>query len=112
MKAEERIRDAADPAAAKLVELMQDKKVPHAVQLAAARDLLDRAGIGRGQAIEIKIDKWEQNLGGLVVDLVQEDIEDADVIEDTPPVLPPRPSGATRERRPRSNPEWRAKWKD
>lgn len=70
-KAEERIRDAADPAAAKIVQLMQNPKVPYVVQLAAARDLLDRAGISRNQTIGVEIRKFEGLVesGALLIDL-------------------------------------------
>lgn len=62
-RAEERIREAADPAAAKLVELISNKKVPYPVQLAAARDLLDRAGIGKTQPVlQVEVMPWQQDL--------------------------------------------------
>jgi len=92
-KAEERIAAAADPAAAKLVELMSSKKVPYPVQLAAAKDLLDRAGIGQEQAVTLTLKKWEQNIEGLIVDLPAssyDDVVDGEVVEPDPlPAAPP-----------------------
>lgn len=51
--ARQRILEAADLAAATLIGLMQDDTVPHAVRVTAARDLLDRAGEGAKQQIEV-----------------------------------------------------------
>jgi len=100
-KAQLRIMEAADPAAAKLVQLMQDKKVPPAVQLAAAKDLLDRAGITSTRALELTVTaRYEQVLPTLVVD-----IEDAEVVEEEPGpkdwvqrIEGPRPTGKRRRR--------------
>jgi hypothetical protein len=39
-RAQQRFLEASDKAAYRLVQMMQDKTVPPAVQLAAARDLL------------------------------------------------------------------------
>jgi hypothetical protein len=91
-KAEERIREAADPAAAKLVELMSSPEVPYNVQLQAARDLLDRAGISSAQPIQLEIKPWAQNLDGLLADTVVDVIE-GEVLEIAPApaeVAPPR----------------------
>ncbi len=52
-KARQRILAAADPAAAVLVALCLDDTTPPAVRLAAARDLLDRAGEGAKQQVEV-----------------------------------------------------------
>ncbi len=87
-KAEERIAAAADPAAAKLVELMSSRKVPYSVQLVAAKDLLDRAGVGKEQAVTLTLKKWEQDIEGLVVDLpapaYDDDIVDGEVVDSDP----------------------------
>ncbi len=95
-KAEERIAAAADPAAAKLVELMSSKKVPYSVQLAAAKDLLDRAGIGRERGVTVTLKKWEEGIDGLIVDLPpgnrydDDDVVDGEVVEPDPlPAAPP-----------------------
>lgn len=68
-KAEQRILAAADPAAAKLVQLMGDKRVPPQVQLAAARDLLDRAGLTKTSQVEVALRPFEVDILGLLVDV-------------------------------------------
>lgn len=60
-KAAERIALASDIAAERLVAMMQDPKVPHAVQLSAAKDLLDRAGLNAKTTIELDL-PWQQLL--------------------------------------------------
>lgn len=103
-KAEERILAAADPAAAKLVELMSSKKVPHNVQLAAARDLLDRAGIGtKGNTVELVVRRFEESLDEIYVDSgelaalrgkpdVDVEILEAELVDEQPS-SPPRRNG-------------------
>ena len=71
-RAEERIAAAADPSAAKLVELMQSDAVPYSVQLAAAKDLLDRAGIGTSKQVEVAMREFE-NFAGILVDVADDD---------------------------------------
>jgi hypothetical protein len=83
-RAQERIAEASDPAAKKLVDLMRDKKVPYSVQLAAAKDLLDRAGIGTEQAVTIEVKKWEAEFESMLVD-----VEDPGELEATALVLQP-----------------------
>lgn len=80
-KAEQRILEAADPAAAKIVALMHDKKVPYTVQLAAARDLLDRAGISKTQTVALELKRYERlaESGELIIDL---DLDDAEPVPD------------------------------
>ncbi|WIB33924.1 HGGxSTG domain-containing protein [Curtobacterium sp. MCSS17_005] len=86
-RAQQRILEASDKAAARLVELMQDAKVPYAVQLAAARDLLDRAQLAGKQEIEmgVTVSLLESNIEAAFV----YDLDDADVTE-----LPDEPGGA------------------
>lgn len=84
-KAQQRILAAADGAAAKLVALMQDKNVPAQVQLAAARDLLDRAGITSARAFEVEVTaKYEQVLTEVVYDLDDGDAVEAVVVDEPP----------------------------
>ena len=68
-RAQQRILEASDQAAYRLVQMMQDTKIPPAVQLAAARDLLDRAGLGAKQevSIELEVPSWEASLQELFV---------------------------------------------
>ncbi len=71
-KAAERILGAADLAAKRLIEFMSDKNVPASVRLAAARDLLDRAGVGHGRALEVNVSVWDTIMadgGGILYDL-------------------------------------------
>lgn len=72
-----RLLEAADPAAAVLVKLALnlDGNVPHNIQLAAARDILDRNGIGDTQQIEVLLKPWEINIEGILID------DDDDVVE-------------------------------
>jgi len=84
-RAQQRILDAADSAAGKLVQLMRSPKVPPQIQLAAAKDLLDRAGITSRRAFEVEVTaKYEQLLPELVVDLDGEDVVDVEVEDDHP----------------------------
>ena len=93
--AQMRILQASDKAAARLVEMMQDKTIPPAIQLAAARDLLDRAGLVGRQEIEldVRLQKFEQVALDILVDVdrtdpldalgeVDDNIIDAEVVEE------------------------------
>jgi hypothetical protein len=55
-KARQRIMEAADPVAAALIKIALDEKQDTAHRITAARDLLDRAGYGAKQALEIASD--------------------------------------------------------
>ncbi|MCS6563254.1 MULTISPECIES: hypothetical protein [Curtobacterium] len=80
-RAQQRILEASDKAAARLVELMQDTKVPYAVQLAAARDLLDRAQLASRQEIEmgVTVSLLERNIdAALVYDLDDNAVTETD----------------------------------
>jgi hypothetical protein len=94
-KAQERILAAADPAAAKLVQLIQDKRVPHNVQLAAARDLLDRAGLASAQEITLKIPAFLQGIEGILVDIESDDVVDAELVDEDDPLEIRQGSDAT-----------------
>lgn len=68
-KARERILGAADLAAQRLIEFMNDKRVPWPVRLSAARDLLDRAGLHAKTGIELEIiPPWQEAISRIVVD--------------------------------------------
>jgi len=88
-KAQQRILEASDKAAARLVAMMQDASIPAAVQLAAARDLLDRANVVGTQQINVEVGlaDWERHMAEVVVDYAvstrNEVIEDAVVIPAT-----------------------------
>ena len=49
-----RLRDAADPVAGELVKMAMSGKVDN-IKLGAAKDLLDRAGVGEAKRIEVDI---------------------------------------------------------
>jgi hypothetical protein len=70
-----RLLKAADPAAAVLVRLATNATgdVPHSIQLAAARDILDRVGVGRTQQVEVALAPWIEDIEGLLYDVNPED---------------------------------------
>jgi len=88
-KAEERILMAADPAAATLIRLMRDKNVPPQVQLAAARDLLDRAGLTKTAQLEIALKPHEEDIESLLVDVEDSNGSEHVVVAQVVPALPP-----------------------
>lgn len=59
-KAEERIRELVNPALARIAKLIGDDELPgaesEAVSLAAARDILDRAGYGATAKVSLEAD--------------------------------------------------------
>jgi hypothetical protein len=94
--AQVRILEASDKAAARLVQLMQSKDVPYAVQLSAARDLLDRANVVGTQEVAVTVKPWEEKMQSAIKvrykrasrdsgesgDATTEDIVDAEIVED------------------------------
>lgn len=83
-----RILMASDLAAARLVAIMQDKTMPAVVQLAAARDLLDRAGLTSKQeiAVDFQMSKWEEaasRVVRVVEEYVQVDDDDDEPVSTT-----------------------------
>ena len=68
-KARERILAASDHAAARLIEFMNDVRVPWSVRLAATRDLLDRAGVTEAQTVKVGLsDDFNGVLQGILDD--------------------------------------------
>jgi hypothetical protein len=67
--AQRRILAAADRAAAAVVALMEDRETPHAVKLSAARDLLDRAGLGAKNELTVELPQWQAVIDRIVVDV-------------------------------------------
>jgi hypothetical protein len=59
-KADERIRDLIDPALNRLAKLIEDAS--SAVALAAVKDVLDRAGYGAKQHIELTVRQRAEQL--------------------------------------------------
>lgn len=72
--ARRRLLEAADKAAAVLVEMVKDQNLPPAVRLGAVRDLLDRAGLVSKQQVEVEVRKFEQLIeaGDLIIDVEPE----------------------------------------
>jgi len=69
-KARERILGAADLAAQRLIEFMNDKRVPWSVRLTAARDLLDRGGLAHRPGIDITVEPpWQALIEEIVMDV-------------------------------------------
>jgi hypothetical protein len=79
-RAQERIFAAADGAAARLIEFMNDGRVPWPVRLTAARDLLDRAGLTPKTTVAVEVPLWARGMDELVVD---------NIISQEPHPLPP-----------------------
>ena len=67
-RARERIIAATDVAAGRLIEFMNDKKVPWAVRLAAARDLLDRGSVTAKTVVEVDA-PWQELIAGIVAEV-------------------------------------------
>lgn len=91
-RAQQRILEASDKAAYRLVQMMQDENIPAAVRLAAARDLLDRANVTGAQqvAVSVEMPAWEKHMADVIVDYTvgkpevrdAADIIDAEVVEE------------------------------
>ncbi|MEU0159648.1 hypothetical protein ABZ154_12585 [Streptomyces sp. NPDC006261] len=80
-KAAQRIAEAADPAAAKLVEMLHDKAVPAAVRLGVIKDLLDRAGLKARDTVLLETKKWEAVVEDVVFEAdfpEEEDVDDSE----------------------------------
>ena len=54
-RAAQRLLEASDSAAALLVKIVDDERLPVEVRLKAARDLLDRAGLGAKERVELSV---------------------------------------------------------
>jgi hypothetical protein len=63
-KAQERLAHLSDLAVLKEEQLMYDPDVPPAVQLAAAKDVLDRNNLTGKTTIEVEMKPWEKLLNG------------------------------------------------
>lgn len=66
-KAAARIEASLDRAAAAVVKLMEDDATPHGIKLAAARDLLDRGGLGVAAQAETQAAPWQMILQSIIV---------------------------------------------
>ena len=81
-----RLLEAADPAAAVLVKLALnvDGNVPPNIQLAAARDILDRNGIGDTRQVEVLLKPWEQAIEGILVGEEDDGVVVGEIVTDAP----------------------------
>lgn len=84
--AQDRIREAAEPAAAYLVAWLSDETLDMSLRVRVAQDLLDRAGVSKNASLTVGVTpKFEALLsgerGGSAV-LVDVDIEDAEVLDE------------------------------
>lgn len=70
--ARERILRLVDPAIATLSRAVHTKGVPTAVEISAARDILDRAGLGAKQQIEMEVSRADGRLEQLLAVLLEE----------------------------------------
>jgi hypothetical protein len=78
-----RLESAIDRLLAALLHIAEDEDQPAAVRVAAIKDALDRAGFGaRDRELTINLRKFEDNIEGIFVDVVSDDIVDAQVVED------------------------------
>jgi hypothetical protein len=100
------VLEASDRAAAEIVRLMESKDTPHAVKLAAAKDLLDRADVTGKTSVEVvEVKPYERLLQNITLHRSQRPVEDdddtggetrpeildAEVVEPEPPAEPAEP---------------------
>lgn len=102
--AEVRLLMASDGAVAALVSILRDSKAEDAVKVRAATAILDRAGLGPKQEIDLSVREtqhYERVLEGVLVDVdeLDDDIEDAVVIDYD--LDEPEQPAPVRQRRPR-----------
>lgn len=85
-KAQERIMLAQDDAASLLIRFMGDDNVPFSERRRCAEFLLTYEN--RNEVL-LTIAKWEEDIEGVLYDDGKQDIVDAEVVEDSPPAIPP-----------------------
>lgn len=83
--AERRLAKNADVLMKELLRIATSAE-SEAVRLAAVRDALDRIGIGSKRELEVTVAPWAVDIEGLLYD-PEDEVIDAEVVEDTPPVL-------------------------
>lgn len=88
-KAEERLASQVDVVVLELLRIAVSAD-NEAVRLAACRDVLDRAGIGKQHPVRVELAAWQVDIAGLVVDLdpPTNEVVDAEVVEDQPAIPP------------------------
>ncbi len=90
-KAKERIIEASDYAAKKLISFMGDPAAPYSVKLAAARDLLDRADLAGKTAVEVEMKPWEIAVQRSVVRVEYRNQQGERINRDGSPYVEPPP---------------------
>jgi len=88
---------AADLAAGQLIAFMNSNKVPYAVRLSAARDLLDRAGLSATHRLDVTA-KWTEDIDAVMS--LMDDIVDGEIVEESEEDGPAVQSDALRELEP------------
>ncbi|MCO4239569.1 hypothetical protein NG702_19530 [Pseudarthrobacter sp. MDT3-28] len=97
-KAAQRIAEAADDAAALLVQFMEDPKNDVKVRMQIAQDLLNRAGFVGKQSVDLTVSRFDElvETGGFLVDLGETADDEILAIEELPRS---KPSVEVRKRR-------------
>lgn len=90
--ARERIIGAADLAAKRLMEFMNDKRVPWSVRLAATRDLLDRANVTGDQVLKVEAThKWDDTFEDGVIVITDHAADDPEIAASNAAAIEPTP---------------------
>lgn len=83
------IADSVPDAVAKLVHLATSNEAPHQVQLSAAKDILDRAGLKPGEKVDIDVTIGQEKPSDLIMKKLKTmnerqaiEVEEAVVVED------------------------------
>jgi len=87
-KAQERILMAQDDAASLLVKFMSDKDVPYAERRRCAEFLLTYE---TRNEVQITLAKWEQHIEGILVEVAEPDVVEAELVVEDPPAALPAP---------------------
>lgn len=76
-KAAQRLAEMTMPMLARLYKIANDDSMPPAVQLAAVRDVLDRAGIREAITVDLEVRPWEHvlHIDGLVSEMNADKIQ-------------------------------------
>jgi hypothetical protein len=113
-KARERIEQAQDLVAMRMIGFAIDEGVPPQVALAAAKDILDRGGTTTPTAVEVTVQPWEELLGDVAhltkaqhdaiyhperaaqtpALAAHDDVVDAEVVPEAPETQPDAPGDA------------------
>ncbi|MBC9734492.1 HGGxSTG domain-containing protein [Nocardioides marmotae] len=87
-KAQERMLMAQDDAASLLVKALSDDRIPFAERRRCAEFLLTYE---TRNEVTVTLQKWEQDLEGVLVEVAEPDVVDAELAEDKRPAALPAP---------------------